>query len=238
MRATAERLATQGIALYPVSSSLADEPVKESLNLFADVTGGRVTLTLNDPTEGLRTTALDQRGTYSIAFYAVERPDDQWHQVTVQTRRSNVQLRHRQGYRAEAAAPQPLEWGEEQWRAALGNPLGSSVIRLDADFSRTDEPNAFDLRLNIALDDLHYRAEGGTAAAQIEIATAEKVADGNFAFRVERGALGAPPQLGADATATYTKRLQLRPDTVTVRVIVRDRFTGRHGALDFPVARR
>jgi VWFA-related protein len=238
MRATAERLATQGVAVYPVSSSLADEPVKESLNLFADVTGGRVTLTMNDPIEGLRTTALDQRATYSLAFYAVAPPDDRWRRVTVQTRRPNVQLRHRQGYRAEAAAQQSVEWGEEQWRAALGNPLGSSLIRLDADFRRTVEPNTYDLRMNIALDDLHYRADGGAAAAQIEVAIAEKIGDGNFAFRVERGALGAPPEQGADATAAYAKRLQLRPDTVTVRIIVRDRFTGRHGALDFPLSRR
>jgi VWFA-related protein len=65
MRETAERLATQGIAVYPVAPPVArgltPESVRESLNLFADTTGGRVTLTMNDPTEGLKTTALDQR---------------------------------------------------------------------------------------------------------------------------------------------------------------------------------
>ena len=53
MRETAERLATQGIAVYPVAPPVArgltPESVRESLNLFADTTGGRVTLTMNDP---------------------------------------------------------------------------------------------------------------------------------------------------------------------------------------------
>ena len=76
MRATAERLATQGIAVYPVASRVTGESTKEAMNLFADTTGGRVTLTMNDPTEGLRTTALDQRAIYSVGFYAVAAPDN------------------------------------------------------------------------------------------------------------------------------------------------------------------
>ena len=237
MRATAERLATQAIAIYPVASSLADDNIRDSLDLFAGVTGGRVTLTMNDPLEGLKTTALDQRGIYSIGFYAVAPPDIKWHPITVQVKRAGVTVTHRQGYLAEAPAALPLEWGEEQWRSVLANPLGSSVVRIDGQFEPASgaAPGTFDLRLQIALDDLHFRDAGGKRVADVEIVTAEKVASGDFAFRVERASLGAPASGAPGATASYTRRWALRPGTATVRVIVRDRFTSRFGTLDMPI---
>ena len=239
MRSTAQRLATQGVALYPVSSRLSTESVKESLNLFADVTGGRVTLTMNDPIEGLKTTALDQRAIYSLGFYAVAPPDNKWHPITVQVKRPGVTVTHRQGYLSETPAAQPLEWGEEHWRSALANPLGSSVVRLDGQVDPVTGAAAgtFDFRMQIALDDLHFRDADGKRVAEVEIVTAEKVASGDFAFRVERASLGAPANAAPGATAPYTRRWALRPDTVTVRVIVRDRFTARFGTLDMPVGK-
>lgn len=239
MRQTAERLATQGIAVYPVaqpSKALTPESVREALHLFADITGGRVTLTMNDPTEGLRATALDQRGIYSVGFYAVAAPDNKWHPLTVQVRRPNVTVTHRQGYLSEAPAAQPLEWGEDQWRSALANPLSSSVVRLDGQVTPVEGAAAgtLDFRMQIALDDVHFREAGGKATAEIEIATAEKIASGDFAFRIERAMLGrANTEPGA--LVPYSRRWTLRPDTTGVRIIVRDRFTGRYGTLDIPV---
>jgi hypothetical protein len=226
MRQTAERLATQGIAVYPVASQLASETIKESLNLFADTTGGRVTLTMNDPTEGLRTTALDQRGIYSIGFYAVAPPDNTWHPITVQVKRPNVTLTHRRGYRSEAPAAQPVEWGEAEWRTAIANPLSSSVVRLEGQIEAAAgaDPRTLDFRMQMALDDVHFREVGGKAVADI-------------AFRIERATLGRTNS-DPGALAPYARRWTLRPDTTVVRIIVRDRFTGRYGTLDIPVTKK
>ncbi len=215
MRQTAERLATQGIAVYPVAPRLAPESIKESLNLFADTTGGRVTLTMNDPTEGLKTTALDQRAIYSLGFYAVAAPDNKWHPVAVQVRRANVTVTHRRGYLAESPAAKPLEWGEDQWRTSFANPLSSSLIRLDGQIeSVAGAPRTLDFRMHIALDDVHFRDVDGNAMAEVEIGTAEKIASGDFAFRVERASFR---QVNADpgALAPYSRRWTLRPDTTS-----------------------
>lgn len=235
MRQTAERLATQGIAIYPVASRLAAESVKDSLNLFADTTGGRVTLTMNDPTEGLKATALDQRAVYSVGFYVVTAPDNTWRPIAVQVRRPNVTVTHRRGYLADAAAPQPLEWGEAEWRTALANPLSSSVVRLDGQIAPAGTaPRTFDFRIQIALDDLHFREVGGKFVADIEIVTAEKISGGELSFRVERATLERlSPNSGA--LAPYARQWAVRPDTTMIRVIVRDRFTGRYGTLDIPM---
>lgn len=238
MRKTAERLATQGVAIYPVASQLkASAYVPGALELFADVTGGRVTFTLNEATEGLKTTAVDQRGIYSVGFYAVGTPDNRWHPVDVRVKRPGVKVTYRQGYISEAPAALPLELSEDQWRVALANPLGSSAVRLDGQFQPAagGEPGAFDLRLQIALADLHFRDAGGKAIAEVEIVTAEKIAVGDFAFRVERASLGLPANAGPASVARYSRRLSLKPGTSTLRLIVRDRFTGRYGTVDIPL---
>ena len=238
MRQTAERLATQGVAVYPIAQpdkNLTPESVREALVLFADTTGGRVTYTMNDPMEALKTTALDQRAIYTVGFYEVAAPDNKWHPIAVHVRRPNVVVTHRRGYLAEAPAAQPLEWGEEEWRTALGNPLSSSVIRLDGQVTPAAGAGAraFDFVMQMALDDVHFRESGGKFVAEIEIATAEKIASGEFSFRIERASLG---RANADTggLAPYSRRWMLKPETRMVRVIVRDRFTGRYGTLDIP----
>ncbi len=240
MRQAAQRLATQGVAIYPVTSMLARGDkgrVLASFELFAEVTGGKVTLTMNDPTEGLRTSALDQRATYSVGFYAVGSPDNQWHPVDVRVKRPGVTVRHRQGYLSDAPAPRPLEWTEDEWRVALGDPLGSSAVRLDGQFEPAGgaERGTFDLRLRIALDDLQFREAGGKPMAEVDIVTAEKVASGDFGFRVERATLGLPANASEAPVAGYSRRLTLKPATSTIRLLVRDRLTGRYGTLDIPV---
>src|SRR5688500_16201063 len=112
MRQTEQRLATQGVAVYPIAQPAKDrtrERVRDALMQFAERTGGRVTFTMNDPMEALKTTAIDQRAIYSVGFYAVAAPDNKWHPISVQVRRPNVTVTHRQGYLAEAPAAQPLE---------------------------------------------------------------------------------------------------------------------------------
>jgi VWFA-related protein len=238
MRRTAERLATQGVAVYPIAQPAKDltpESVREALLLFAGITGGRVTFTMNDPMEALKTTAVDQRAIYSVGFYAVAAPDNKWHPIAVQVRRPNVTVTHRRGYLSEAPAVQPLEWEEEQWRTALANPLSSSILRLDGQIAPAAGagPRTIDFQMQIALDDLHFREGGGKQVAEVEIATAEKIASGDFSFRIERATLGRSNS-DPGAVAPYVRQWTLRPDTRTVRVIVRDRFTGRYGTLDIP----
>jgi hypothetical protein len=91
--------------------------------------------------------------------------------------------------------------------------------------------------MQIALDDVHFRDVAGKAVAEIEIVTAEKMASGDFAFRVERARLGRA-RVDPGVVAPYARRWTLKPETTAVRVIVRDRFTGRYGTLDIPVSSR
>ena len=113
------------------------------------------------------------------------------------------------------------------------------MLRLDGRITAVSGARArtLDFHMQMALDDLHFRDVNGKALADIEIATAEKSESGDFAFRVERATLGRT-NAEPGALAPYARRCALRPETSTVRVIVRDRLTGRYGTLDIPIADR
>ncbi len=267
VRRTAERLATQGITMYPVDAhgvlpppmqttatgrgsnrvpipkppvGIPDQRLWAMLDLFADVTGGRVAKNTNDFTRGAKDAAADLRGAYVVGFYAVGEPDNAWHDVEVKVKRRGVRLSHRKGYLAEATRPQPNHWSAPQWGWAIANPLGSTVIHLDARFDPVPKAEAgtFDLLLLISPEELHFRRIGNGVSADVEVVVAEKLSDGRFSYKVEERTVTLPE--GADKSGNvvrYRERWQLRPGTSTIRLIVRDRVTSRYGTLDVPVSR-
>jgi len=268
IRQTAQRLATQGVTVYPVdthglqppplhttavgrgASRIPPPPVPAAvrpdqrhwatMDLLASVTGGRVARNTNDLSQGAKDAAADLRGAYVVGFYAVGEPDNTWHDVEVKVKRRGVRLSHRKGYLAEVTRPQPNHWSVPQWRWAIANPLGSTVIHLDARFDPVPnaEAGTFDLLLLISPDELHFRKIGHDVSADVEVVVAEKLSDGRFSYKVEERTLTLPE--GADKSGNvvrYRDRWQMRPGTSTIRLIVRDRVTSRYGTLDVPIGR-
>jgi VWFA-related protein len=267
-RRTAQRLASQGIAIYPVDAKgllppsqgttatgmrsskgglpprtqvgLPDQRTWATMDLMASVTGGRVSRNTNDVSDGVKAADRDLRGAYTLAFYSPGQPDGTWHDVTIATKRRGVKLLHRQGYIADPPKPQPTNWSEEQWRWVVASPLGSSVIHLDARLERlrSGEEGMYGLLLLIAPDELAFRANGEVLAAELEIVVAEKPPSGSFSFRVGATTLTVPAGKDtADSVVRYRDVWKIKPDTSTIRLLVRDRLTGRFGTLDIPVKR-
>lgn len=264
-RDTAQRLATQGIAVYPVDThgvlpppmqtaavgrragrippptapvGIPDQRLWGTMDLMAEITGGRVAKNTNDFTQGVKHAAADLRGAYVLGFYAVGEPDNRWHDVDVTVKRRGVRLSHRKGYLAEATRPQPNHWSAPQWRWAIMNPLGSTVIHLDARFDPVPKegPGTYELLMLIPPEELHFRRIGQQRSAHVEVVVAEKLPDGRFSYRVEERTLSLAD--GADTSGNvvrYVDRWKLRPGASTIRLIVRDRVTSRYGTLDVPV---
>ena len=265
IRRTAQRLASQGVVIYPVDSramaraggqpkpqtdrrgpanmdimaNVVTNYQPESTNdVLAEVTGGRVVRLTNDLSKGLKLAASDQLGAYTVAFYSAGEPDNKWHGIEVRARRRDVKLSYRQGYLADAPAERPLELSEQQWRAAIMNPVGSTAVHLDARLERIAgaEADAFGLLLQIGSDDLHFQSTGKQREADVEVVTAQKTPSGDYAFRVETVKLSMAEDRAKDVKSLrYRQRLRISPETSTMRIIVRDRYTGRYGALDVPL---
>ena len=207
-----------------------------TLDLFADLTGGRALRNTNDLLAGVKAAAEDMRGTYSVGFYAPQEPDERWHTFTVKVHRPGVKGVHRQGYLSAAATKQSELWLADQWRAAANNPLGSATVRLDARFEL--KGNTLSAILQIPAEDLSYRPINGTTACTLEIAIAERTPQGLLGIRHELGSFalkeGQAQNLSA-VTVRVPKQWTIDPKTSLIRVVIRDRHTGRYGTLDVPV---
>jgi VWFA-related protein len=208
-----------------------------SLDVLAEVTGGRATHELNDTIQGVTDAAEDLRGSYTLGFYAAGEPDDRWHELKVNVSRPGVTVRHRQGYlAAKTAADYSEEWNAARWRSAAYSPLGSSAIRIDArcELSAAAVTAHFEVRGS----DVTFRSSGGNLLAEIDVAMAQRSSDRPTTLRHDQADLRFPDDPSRDPRAglvRFTQDWKIDATTTAVRLIVRDRSTGRYGTLDVPI---
>jgi hypothetical protein len=207
-----------------------------TMDMLADVTGGRSFRNTNDLTAGVRAAASDMRGSYSVGFYVPENSDNRWREFDVRVSRPGVHVLHRKGYMALAPVKQPVNWTQVEWQAAMQNPLGSTAIRLDA---RADPaPNGLNVLIQIAADDLYYKRVNGAPVTDLEIAFGERNAKEWTRVRRDGATITIrenPQQTVKPSIVRFAKTWTLEPDTTHVRLIVRDRMTARFGVLDMPL---
>ncbi len=267
VRGLGQRLATQGVTVYPVratglqvgfldTSTTAPGSSKGSpesaqlrpmtresemriwgtMDMLADVTGGRSFRNTNDLTVGVSAAANDMRGSYSVGFYVPDNTDNRWHGFDVRVSRPGVRVLHRKGYMALAPVKEPVSWVEADWQAAMQNPLGSTAIRLDA---RADSaPNGLNVLIQIAADDLYYKRVNGQPVADLEIGFGERNTKEWTRVRRDGASITIKenPQAAVQPTIVrFAKVWTIEPETSHVRLIVRDRMTGRFGVLDMPL---
>jgi VWFA-related protein len=267
IKRTAERLATAGVAVYPVDAlgltpppsqlsatgrgsaripatlrlpdGLPDQRKWATMDVMADVTGGRVSKNTNDFTQGIKEAGADLRGAYSIGYYTADERDDGWRRIRVTTTRRGVQLLHRQGYVAKPAGAKPTQWSTAEWRWAIANPLGSTAMHLDARLEPVpNQARTYSLLVLIAPEELRFQRSASGLSADVEIVTAEKRLDGTFEYHGGAVTLAmAAADHTADSVVRYTDRWTVGPETTTIRLIVRDRITGRYGTLDMSLSK-
>jgi len=211
-----------------------------AMDILASTTGGRTTRNSNKLTRGIEEAAADVRGSYTVGFYVDDAPDDKWYRIKVKTSRKGVKLTHPEGYLLSVPTQEPQIWSVEEWTLRIVNPLGSTEIHLNGSSEPTEEEGAYNLSLEIAADELGFVEVEQRLEADLEVAVAEKTAAGDFSFKVHFVTvelLGDQEALSAGTLARAELGFQLEPDTVTMRVVVRDRNTDRCGTLDLPVNR-
>jgi VWFA-related protein len=262
IRETARRLAQDGVVLYIVDSrgmpsgpfngksepgpsagsfdrlrqaeGLNNDP-HTAMGLMASVTGGRYLFNTNDLTSGFQQAAADLRGSYRLGFYAPEAPEGQWRKLRVQVKQPGVTVRHREGYRTDTAAAQPVAWTEEDWRSALTNPLGSSVIPLKASY-RAAPAGERVLELTVGVEGIHFRREGDDLKADLQVAVGELTADGRAlpAYTTKLNVSVPAAKWEETSTSGIPFRRQWTPseEAVGMRVVVLDVVTGQYGSVE------
>ena len=268
IRGVAQRLASQGIAIYPVQASalqvgiLGTSSVAEgssrgqlghlrpltresdlrlwsSMDVLADVTGGRSFKNTNDLAAGVKAAESDLRGSYSVGFYVPDVADGRWNDLRIRVRRPGVRVLHRKGYLTLASAKQPQNWTQDEWQAAMQNPLGSTAIRLDARADPVD--GGLRLLLQIAIDDLVFKHDNNQLVTELEIGLGERNRKEWTRVRRDGATITIkedPPGKVPPSIVRFSKVWTMNPDTSVARIVVRDRLTGRFGVLDMPISEK
>jgi VWFA-related protein len=219
---------------------MASDPAP-AMNRLTAITGGRYFKNTNDFSAGLSTAVTDVEGSYTLAFYASGEPDGKWHSLKVKVRRPGVSLNYRQGYFAEQVAERPTDLTAEGWRSLIASPVGSTAILLTAGCAATaGAKNSLDLELRVFPDGLYATRHGDRTAAGFTILIADMSPEGRYTPFVEEANVDVPASKWEAARTpglAYTRRWKPAPGTTLIRIIVRDKFTGRYGTLDIPLSR-
>ena len=239
---TSQELATGNVAVYPVDAQgvppYRGNPrqqgrIEGTREVIASITGGRVTRNNNDLAGAVMATAEDIRGTYSLGYYVVNSPDNRWHRLSVKVSRPGVTVRHRQGYLASESVNQASDWPHERWNDLAYRPLISTAIRIDVRPVR--EAARLNVAVDVVIDDLQFRPVDGGSVADVEIALVEKTSKGPTNVRVQSAGIQLPTGAAVPAVAPFSATFPLNAQTTSVRVIVRDRASGKLGSLDLPL---
>jgi hypothetical protein len=220
-----------------MDSETASNDPRPAMELMASVTGGRYLHNTNDLTAGFKQTATDLQGSYTLGFYMPGDPDDKWHKLKVHVKRSGLTVRHREGYLANVGPEQPPVWTTENWRAAFANPLASTVIPLAAKCERTAS-GELALTVLTVTTAVQFRTDGDNRIADLEIAIADRAADGSSRTSRETFTATVPTAKWEEASKqgiTYARQWKPAADAISVRVIVHDVRGGQYGTLDIPL---
>jgi hypothetical protein len=220
------------------SDAISDDP-RPAMRLMAAVTGGRYLHNTNDLTMGFKQTVKDMQASYTLGFYMPDDPDDKWHKLKVRVKGSGLNARYREGYLADSAPAQPVAWTNEMWRTAFVSPVGSTSIPLTAkcEFTASGE---LALLLFADTNALSFRPDGENLKAELEIAIADRAADGSA--HTNRAVITAlVPAAKWEETrkrgVTYQRQWKPSADATSLRVVVHDARTGNFGSLDVPLDR-
>jgi len=212
---------------------------RAAFSLITSITGGRFIFGTNDLAEGVKRVSGDLRGSYSLGFYADEEPDGKWHSFKVTVKRPDVRLLHKEGYRPDPSPIKQQPWDEASEKQAMMDPFGFDSVHLTARCAPAPgaESGTVLLTLQIESEDILWREEAGRMVAGIDIYIGEKTSEGKVRFQQSRiNARLLPEQMNAARAKGLPFRHQWKPgpDTLALRVLVRDSATNRLGTIDVP----
>jgi len=227
LRALAENMEAQQIALYAVQQSMrgAGEALisygRETLDLLTSLTGGRV-YTSDSADVAIRQAMADSRGNYQLA-YATEVPgaDGKRHKLRVVCARKDVRLHTAEEYYALGLQMSPEEFESAAFQDAANSSTEASEIGVGGKASAGVGGERIDLQIDAR--DLLLRPGKVFLAFVIGDAGVSSPIPLNVDVRT------------ADGTLSFSKTIPIPPGVKKVRAIVVDRERRAVGSVTIPM---
>jgi hypothetical protein len=211
----------------------------EGLKAYADWTGGRLFFNTNDLTDAMEQAVQDSRASYTLGYYSTNDVlDGRFRTIKVSVQRRNVEMRHRSGYYAEdriAAAPDR----QSALTAAVNSPLVATGLRVSVRPTKKDD-NRMELAIDLAAGTPVLSRDNNAWLGAVDVLVAQTPKSGDRTHDMDATQPVALTEQGREQVLKKGLRLirtiTLRPETIDVRVVVRDTATGAMGSVVIPAA--
>jgi len=208
-------------------------PIQGAFRDLAEATGGRAFRRSGGIANELDSVVDDGRATWLLAFTPDQPADDKYHLITVKlTGRRDITLRYRTGYQYNKE-PATLK---DRFRQAVWQPRDITEIALTA--SSVPAAKGSILKLNIAATDLDLAQQGDLWSDKVDVFLIQRD-DAGLHAEVSGQSLGlnlkpATYQRLLREGVPFEAKVQLRPDSGSIRVVVVDENSGRMGSVTIP----
>jgi VWFA-related protein len=215
----------------------------DTLNDFADMTGGRAFYNTNDLAGAFKKAADDGASYYMLEYY-LDTHDTKagWRKLKIKTDRKDVEVRARTGFFVTNATMNPLITRDSDMLNALQSPIEGTGVPMTVEWvtvaSAGDNKKKAVFFAHMAPGSLSLDP-AGRDQLNFDFAALAYDKNGKEAVRsAERFEKPVPAAQLASVRANgvgFRNALELTPGKYTVRFVVRDNVTGKVGSLTAPI---
>jgi VWFA-related protein len=214
----------------------------DTLQQFAEATGGRAFYNRNDLKEAFGLAANDSRNYYLLSYYLDRRGKRPgWHQLNVRVHRDGVKVRARRGFLL--ALSDSKQTAESEVQIALSSPLDYTGIPINGQWQKVvpaSEPGKMKVIFQLTMPaNFAVIDEGDDNHFQVQFMAVARTATGAPANETSKTMDG---HLKPDTVAQirnsgmdYRGSLTLSPGEYTVHFAVQDDLSGRIGSVTAPL---
>jgi VWFA-related protein len=162
--------------------AMSDQPIGiDAMQDMAADTGGLAFVNTNDLTGAIRQILEESAVTYTLGFYVDPASlDGKFHRLSVQVTRPGLTVRYPKGYFAFKDEPATKNERQENFLAAIRNPLDSAAIPLLVRADRVDQPpDTVQIAGSIGLKNLQIAEQNGTRTGVVDLYFIAQDAAGN-----------------------------------------------------------
>jgi VWFA-related protein len=230
----------------------------DSMDVFAEQTGGVAFMNDNDLTEGLRQAVADSSSSYLLALNVPLDAAPGWHKLRVTVNRPGVKVRARSGYlvpkrgeerKLAGAQDQGAEGADRPEVAlAMNSPMNYTAVPLTVRWlplkALANQPGVPGANMQLVPFQIVLPAHSATLSPQGDAVSLEFIAvardskgedAANFVKKLNGQMKPETARRLEMAGVKYDSALKLAPGYYNVRFVVRDNFSGKVGSVTAPV---
>jgi VWFA-related protein len=218
----------------------------DTLNEFADMTGGKAFYNTNDLASSFKR-AADDASSYYLASYYLDTHNNNsgWRQLKVRVNQKEVEVRAREGFFVTNATMNPDVTRTSDLTYALTSPIEGTGVPVSVRWLETSGDGAkrkTEFIVHVPADGLSIEASNGQKRLNFDFAAAAYANNnktGKAAVTTGRTVNPSVPDAqmaSLRANGIDLKNvLELSPGQYTVRVVIRDNVTGKIGSVTAPL---